>query len=215
MATTLKPNQATKGTRFKLWCATKQDYRTADITQTEAEEILRVANEKNGYTGKTYKVSGGPTEATKKALTAKPSPTLSLADSAGRHIVENIDKLVHSLIGESNIVGTVKNDTNFVADDGKRFKMFGGGCGFAWVSGYRKTEKNQALHKLIGGMKEAADLIVTQRLPADVVKMLKDNGSLRPLLAQSEAYNYTWQTIVISWLEKQGVKGAHVLSRQD
>ena len=215
MLTALKVNQASKGTRFKLWCATKKDYRTADITQTEAEQILAEANAKNGYQPKTKETTQRLTTAAKASPLSKVTAPKSSKDSALAHIVANIDTLVHSICKEVDIVSVVKNDTNFLADDGKRFVMFGAGCGFAWVDGYRKTAKNKALAELIGGFHQITDELVIKALPNVVRKVLIDNGSLYPILAQSKSYNEAVCWMQIKWLETQGVKGAHVLSRLD
>ncbi len=217
-ASDLKPNQAGKGVRFKLWMASgrKQDFRTADITQTEAETLLAQMNAENGYQPKA--AAKTITTATKSAPTAKTKAGRKLnplEESARQHIVENIPTLVHSICEEVDIVSIVHNDTNFVPDDGKRFKMFGGGCGFAWITGYRKTDKNKALAEIIGKMHKQADEMVAAALPKNIRKTLEDNGSLWPLLAQSLAYNCAWAWVQVSWLEKQKVKGCRVESRYD
>ena len=215
--TTTANEQATKGIRFKLWCATKQDYRTANITQAQAEQILGEANAKNGYQPKHKATAVSVTTGRKHVPSAKPKATLSnpLEQSARAHIVANIDTLIHSICEEVDIVSVVKNDTNFLPDDGKRFKMFGGGCGFAWLAGFRKTEKNLKLAAVIGGLHKFADELTAEMMPADVRKVLEDNGSLWPLLAQSLEYNSAWAWVQIKWLETQGVKGARVESRLD
>ena len=100
MLTALKVNQASKGTRFKLWCATKQDYRTADITQVEAEQILAEANAKNGYQPKTKETTQRLTTAAKASPLSKVAAPKNSKDSILAYIVANIG----SFIGFSFII---------------------------------------------------------------------------------------------------------------
>lgn len=217
MLTVVETPDAPASSRI-LWAlklATKKDYRGLGLTQAEAVKTLAEANAKSGYQPKTNQVAVRLTTAAKASPLSKVTAPKSGKDSALAHIVANIDSLVHSICEEVDIVSVVKNDTNFLADDGKRFVMFGAGCGFAWISGYRKTAKNLALVQLIGGFHKITDELVIKALPDVVRKVLIANGSLYPILAQSKSYNEAFCWMQIKWLETQGVKGAHVLSRLD
>lgn len=141
--------------------------------------------------------------------------TNNLEDSAKQYIVENIDTLLHSLIKECDIVSVVKDSPFTPTDNVKKYVMIGAGCGFSWLSGYRKTDKNQKIINAISGLKNEADNLVTKALPEEIRNSLIKSGSLFPLLAQSEAYNQAWCGLKAGWIQIQGVKNVVVNSRQD
>lgn len=210
---------ASNRTLWALKLATKIDYRGMGLTQEQASQILKQANEKSGYQGKLKPMPANIVKAPAKNVAPRvhspKTDNVSLSTLFLQYATENVDRLVHSLVEETNIVSGLANDKLVSKDTRVKWVFIGSGCGFAWLE-YRKTEKNKALEALCQKHKKTIDRLVIKAIDKTLIAQMEKCGN--PLQAhqmQNEKYNITWCWIVADFMRKQGVKNVYANSRQD
>lgn len=190
--TTDPKSPATSRQRWALFCKTKKDYRNVEITFEEAHKILSE--------GEKY---------VKKASAKKGLKEFMLMD-------ENIKKLLHTLNLELDIKGIVKTDTSMLPDDGKRYLMLGGGCGFSFIRTDGRSKKATAILNEVRPAKDAVEREIIKRVGLEQVDRLRKCGNpIQALFLQNLAYNNALNWIVVRYMEEQGIKKATVDSRYD
>lgn len=196
-----------------------KDYRGENLSFEQASEELARLNGISGYEGKQSKLATTtrPVNIVKAKnnvnstnIVATPN-NVSLEDSFRAYIVSKIEVLAQALRSELGIEVTLQNDPLWFKDNGQRWEFYGMGCGFAYITGYRKTAKNEALLQVTGAIKQQIDAQVRGLLPLQIVM----NKPVIPLQAQSLVYNQTYQELGCMWLASQGVTGCFVNSRLD
>lgn len=219
--TTDLTSPASAAIRRALYYATKKDYRTATITQGEAVALLQAANERNGYQGKGTKTPPkGFGEAPTKKVASKPvviktDKTAVLQAGMKQALMWAVPELATYLAALMGYKEVVMNDTNFLPDDGKRFVLRGGGCGFAFIR-FRKSPKATMLHDYFKQIKREVDTAVYSALPPALVAECQADGNyIQAHLTQNELYNNKLAWVAAKYMESVGVTNVWVESRAD
>ena len=118
-------------------------------------------------------------------------------------MIEHIDELKKSILGEMDIKSIVMNDTNFVKDDGKRYTFLGGGCGFSWI----KVDKRNKLAVRIIEESESIKKDIEKKMVASIdksyLKKLEACGnSIYAHFFQNLEYKSKYNAIVVRYMEK-------------
>ena len=113
---------ATKKQLWALFCIYKKDFRNQGLTKGEASELI-----KKGSSERPAKSSGK-----------------SLEDKICEHIETvlkpKLDKKMESAYDTKSVVGDADMEGNLIPGR-KRYKFFGGGCGFAWIKYDKRNKK--------------------------------------------------------------------------
>jgi hypothetical protein len=206
--------------RRALYYATKQDYRTAQITQGEAVALLQAANEKNGYQGKTKTPPKGFGEAPMAKVASKPvvvktDKTEVLKAGMKQALMWAVPELAAYFCELMGYKEVVMVDTKWLKDDGKRYVFRGGGCGFAFIR-YRKSPKATMLHDYFKQIKREVDAAVLKALPPALVAECQADGNyIQAHLTQSELYNNKLAWVAAKYMESVGITNVWVESRAD
>ena len=180
---------ATKGQLWALFCITKQDYRNTKISFDEASKMI--ANSKLAKTS-TYDFKD-----------------YFLSDST-------VEKLLDTLKKEFGIVSVVKNDTNFVKDDGKRYLFLGGGCGFSYIEFDKRNKLGEIILKEFKTLRKDFEKKLLSKLEKDYLQKLEKSGNpIQAHLFQNLSYNTSLNYIVANYMEEKGIKKVRVTSMLD
>lgn len=107
---------------WALFCIYKKDFRNQGLTKGEASELI-----KKGSSERPAKSSG-------KSLDAK------ICEHIETVLKPKLDKKMASAFGNQSVVGDADLEGNLIPGR-KRYKFFGGGCGFAWIKYDKRNKK--------------------------------------------------------------------------
>lgn len=113
---------ATSRQLWALFCIYKKDFRNQGLTKGEASELI-----KKGSSERPAKSSG-------KSLDAK------ICEHIETVLKPKLDKKMASAFGNQSVVGDADLEGNLIPGR-KRYKFFGGGCGFAWIKYDKRNKK--------------------------------------------------------------------------
>ncbi len=107
---------------WALFCIYKKDFRNQGLTKGEASELI-----KKGSSERPAKSSG-------KSLDAK------ICEHIETVLKPKLDKKMESAFDNQSVVGDADLEGNLIPGR-KRYKFFGGGCGFAWIKYDKRNKK--------------------------------------------------------------------------
>ena len=107
---------------WALFCIYKKDFRNQGLTKGEASELI-----KKGSSERPAKSSG-------KSLDAK------ICEHIETVLKPKLDKKMASAFDHQSVVGDADLEGNLIPGR-KRYKFFGGGCGFAWIKYDKRNKK--------------------------------------------------------------------------
>ena len=107
---------------WALFCIYKKDFRNQGLTKGEASELI-----KKGSSERPAKSSG-------KSLDAK------ICEHIETVLKPKLDKKMEAAFGNKSVVGDADLEGNLIPGR-KRYKFFGGGCGFAWIKYDNRNKK--------------------------------------------------------------------------
>ena len=107
---------------WALFCIYKKDFRNQGLTKGEASELI-----KKGSSERPAKSSG-------KSLDAK------ICEHIETVLKPKLDKKMASAFDNQSVVGDADLEGNLIPGR-KRYKFFGGGCGFAWIKYDKRNKK--------------------------------------------------------------------------
>lgn len=107
---------------WALFCIYKKDFRNQGLTKGEASELI-----KKGSSERPAKSSG-------KSLDAK------ICEHIETVLKPKLDKKMEAAFGNKSVVGDADLEGNLIPGR-KRYKFFGGGCGFAWIKYDKRNKK--------------------------------------------------------------------------
>ena len=105
---------ASKKQLWALFCIYKKDFRNQGLTKSQASELI-----KKGVAEKQQKSSG-------KSLESK------ICEHIETVLKPKLDKKMADAFDNQSVVGDADLDGNLIPGR-KRYKFFGGGCGYAWI----------------------------------------------------------------------------------
>jgi len=113
---------ATNKQLWALFCIYKKDFRNQGLTKGEASELIKKgANER-------------PAKSSGKSLDAK------ICEHIETVLKPKLDKKMEAAFGNQSVVGDADLEGNLIPGR-KRYKFFGGGCGFAWIKYDKRNKK--------------------------------------------------------------------------
>ena len=107
---------------WALFCIYKKDFRNQGLTKGEASELI-----KKGSSERPAKSSG-------KSLDAK------ICEHIETVLKPKLDKKMESAFDNQSVVGDADMEGNLIPGR-KRYKFFGGGCGYAWIKYDKRNKK--------------------------------------------------------------------------
>lgn len=177
---------------WALFCATKIDHRNMGLTKEQAHERLSKLNE-----GREAKPKSN-----NKGLLA--------------YMLDHVDQLKKALIDETKYGAIVMNDTNLLPDDGKRFIMLGGGCGFSWIRFDGRSKKGKAILEESGLIRKQVENAIVKSIDKKIIQYLNKCGNpIGALLLQNLQFNDEYNKVVMGYMRQVGVKNLWLDSRLD
>lgn len=113
---------ATKKQLWALFCIYKKDFRNQGLTKGEASELIKKGS------------SERPAKSTGKSLEDK------ICEHIETVLKPKLDKKMESAFDTKSVVGDADMEGNLIPGR-KRYKFFGGGCGFAWIKYDKRNKK--------------------------------------------------------------------------
>lgn len=92
-----------------------------------------------------------------------------------------------------------------------KYKLYGGGLGFAWLEFNKQSQKAKYIYDQSRELKDIIDKEVIQR---GFTKEQQTELPLLPMVTQDLSYNEKYMSLVAKYMELCGVR-AHVMSRLD
>ena len=129
---------------------------------------------------------------------------------------ETLPKVVAMLKKALGIHSIVKNDTNFVKDDGKRYNFFGFGCGITYIEYDKRSKIAKTIDEIEGKYRKTFNNKAIMEIPAQVRGQLHRMGSpIEAILYQDVEIQRVYYTGVMDFMEKHNVKGLRLINRLD
>lgn len=113
---------ATKKQLWALFCIYKKDFRNQGLTKGEASELIKKGS------------SERPVKSTGKSLEDK------ICEHIETVLKPKLDKKMEAAYDTKSVVGDADMEGNLIPGR-KRYKFFGGGCGFAWIKYDKRNKK--------------------------------------------------------------------------
>ena len=174
---------ATKKQLWALFCIYKKDFRNQGLTKGEAAEMISKAQEEKPY----VKTKG-------KSLDKQ------ICEHIETYLKPKLDKKMEEAFGMQSVVGDADLEGNLVPG-GKRYKFFGGGCGFAWLK-YDKRNKK------IGEIEDKYEEIYRDKYFEKFAKeYIKKYGErdMGGVLSQDLNIQYTIKYAIVDFMKKIGM----------
>lgn len=174
---------ATKKQLWALFCIYKKDFRDQGLTKGEAAEMISKAQEEKPY----VKTKG-------KSLDKQ------ICEHIENYLKPKLDKKMEEAFGMKSVVGDADMEGNLVPG-GKRYKFFGGGCGFAWLVYDRRNKK-------IGEIAKKYEEIYRDKywdkFRKEYVRKFKEK-ELGAVLSQDLDIQYTIQYAIVNFMKSIGM----------
>jgi len=186
----MEANTATNRQRYALFCITKKDYRTVVISKEEASKLISEAQQQSGYQ-------------------RKPKNDLL-------HFLESkVDVLVQSITKEFQISSTISDDP-MTTKKPKSYLFLGGGCGFSFIEFDKRSKKAKSIVEEAGKLRDKINQMVVSCIDKNYLKKLEASGNpIQAHLAQNLYYKSSYDSLVVQYMDEQGIKGAWVRTMYD
>ncbi len=208
---------ATKKQLWALFCIYKKDFRDLKISLNQASDIISKSKELSYDDALKLCQVETSAEVSKEVIKKVSKSKDKFADLEEYLFSETIiDKLIKTLIGEFNIKSIVKNDTNFVKDDGKRFVFLGGGCGFSHIVYDKRNKNTGVIIERAYKLKKKVEQAVITKIGKETIDYLESVGNpIQAHMLQNLQYNNTYNYIIIWYLESKGIKNVSTRTHYD
>lgn len=174
---------ATRKQLWALFCIYKKDFRNQGLTKGEAAEMISKAQEEKPY----VKTKG-------KSLDKQ------ICEHIETYLKPKLDEKMEEAFGMQSVVGDADLEGNLIPG-GKRYKFFGGGCGFAWLK-YDKRNKK------IGEIEDKYEEIYRDKYFEKFAKeYIKKYGErdMGGVLSQDLNIQYTIKYAIVDFMKKIGM----------
>lgn len=216
---TITNNQkpATKRQLWALFLASKNagekhDYRNDNLTQEQANELLKQFNEKNGYSKQQ-----SSSRVTKSTTTSTKSKQEQLEEQIKNDFIaffkdKYLDRYVKNLSGVLKQVSEIYF-ADFRGNDlgGKRYIFFGTGCSVAWLK-YRKCRKYETIYEVTRGTlhNECLELVCKEVGEELCDKLYKLGSPIMAIMTQDYSFNQLGMNCLKEFLELNGAKNVQI-----
>lgn len=200
-------NAERPATRKQLWaiyCLSKVDYRGKDLTRLDASVLIqRLKAEKN-------------TESTQNAPKAKKQ---TLEQEFVAYMTDHMQNVIETAKDALQIKSVVEDDPTIFTDEKKRNKyaFFGFGCGTTIIKYDKRSKVGKQIEEL--GSKHRRTTFLNMFLKAFTPKQIAYYESVGcPLTAlywQDIRINGSYESAVVSFMEKKGVKNVRTQTFYD
>lgn len=196
---TVNNNPATKKQRFALWLASKscgepKDFRTMELTVSQAAKLLQEYNERTGYNKPTEKQPVNKEEKYKKEF-IKFFKEKYLGQAVAR---------VHKVLQQASEV----YETDAFGNDlgGKRYKMYGC-CAVGWLE-FRRCKKYELIYKVArGAFNHECMELVHASIDKKIIKRLEREGCpIGAITGQDYSFREMENDCISHFLQLNGAK---------
>jgi len=172
-----------------------------DIAVEVRENLPKIETELDGYVkifNKEFKKVNLPKQVSSKKHSVE---NLIL------YMLSNIPKLKKAIIGEMGIGSIIKNDTNFVPDDGKRYVFLGGGCGFSHIKVDGRNKLSVKIEEDGRAIKKDIEAVMIKTIDKGFLTKLEDSGNpIEAHLFQNLIYKIAYNHLIVNYMLDFGVK---------
>lgn len=174
---------ATKKQLWALFCIYKKDFRDQGLTKGAAAEMISKAQEEKPY----VKTKG-------KSLDKQ------ICEHIETYLKPKLDEKMEEAFGMQSVVGDADLEGNLIPG-GKRYKFFGGGCGFAWL---KYDKRNKKIGEIESKYEEIYRDKYFEKYAKEYIKKYgeRDMGGV---LSQDLNIQYTIQYAIVDFMKKIGM----------
>lgn len=174
---------ASKKQLWALFCIYKKDFRNQGLTKGEAAEMISKAQEEKPY----VKTKG-------KSLDAQ------ICEHIETYLKPKLDEKMEEAFGMQSVVGDADLEGNLIPG-GKRYKFFGGGCGFAWL---KYDKRNKKIGEIEDKYEEIYRDKYFEKYANEYIKKYgeRDMGGV---LSQDLNIQYTIKYAIVDFMKKIGM----------
>ena len=173
---------ASKKQLWALFCITKQDWRDKGLTKGEASELIQK------YSGERPAKSSG------KSLDAK------ICEHIETVLKPKLDKKMAAAFDNQSVVGDADMEGNLIPGR-KRYKFFGGGCGYAWV---KYDKRNKKLGEVIDKYLDIYKDKYWDKYCQEYIRKFKEK-EMGAVLSQDLDVQYTIKQAALDFAESIGI----------
>lgn len=173
---------ASKKQLWALFCIYKKDFRNQGLTKGEASELI-----KKGASERPAKSAG-------KSLDKQ------ICEHIETYLKPKLDKEMNKAFGMQSVVGDADLEGNLIPGR-KRYKFFGGGCGFAWI---KYDKRNKKLGEIIDKYEDIYRNKYWEKFAAEYMKKYKEK-EMAAVLSQDLNIKYTIQYAILNFAESIGI----------
>lgn len=212
---------ATSKQLFALWRASRannceRDYRNDNLTMQEASELLQKFNANKVVSKPNIGLPLKRNDVLKRNMTIKTNYKPTLKDEFISYMKEQMPKIVEAAKESMQIKSVVKNDTNFVKDDGKRYLFVGFGCAFVWIEYDKRNKKAKEIYEYGNTLQGSFTSLFESYFDKETLEYYNKMGCpLGALFRQDEGIQNAYYHFVAEFMKMNGCKRAYVMSRLD
>ena len=173
---------ASKKQLWALFCIYKKDFRNQGLTKGEASELI-----KKGASERPAKSAG-------KSLDKQ------ICEHIETYLKPKLDKEMDKAFGMQSVVGDADLEGNLIPGR-KRYKFFGGGCGFAWI---KYDKRNKKLGEIIDKYEDIYRNKYWEKFADEYIKKYKER-EMGAVLSQDLNIKYTIQYAILNFAESIGI----------
>lgn len=173
---------ASKKQLWALFCIYKKDFRNQGLTKGEASELI-----KKGASERLAKSSG-------KSLDKQ------ICEHIETYLKPKLDKEMNKAFGMQSVVGDADLEGNLIPGR-KRYKFFGGGCGFAWI---KYDKRNKKLGEIIDKYEDIYRNKYWEKFADEYIKKYKEK-EMGAVLSQDLNIKYAIQYAILNFAESIGI----------
>ena len=173
---------ASKKQLWALFCIYKKDFRNQNLTKGEASELI-----KKGAVERPAKTSG-------KSLDAK------ICEHIETVLKPKLDKKMAAAFGNQSVVGDADLEGNLIPGR-KKYKFFGGGCGYAWI---KYDQRNKKLGEVTGRYLEIYRKKYWDKYCQEYIRKFKEK-EMGAVLSQDLDVQYTIKQAALDFAESIGI----------
>ena len=173
---------ASKKQLWALFCIYKKDFRNQGLTKGEASELI-----KKGASERPAKSSG-------KSLDKQ------ICEHIETYLKPKLDKEMNKAFGMQSVVGDADLEGNLIPGR-KRYKFFGGGCGFAWI---KYDKRNKKLGEIIDKYEDIYRNKYWEKFADEYIKIYKEK-EMGAVLSQDLNIKYAIQYAILNFAESIGI----------
>lgn len=167
---------------WALFCIYKKDFRNKGLTKSQASELI-----KKGVAEKQQKSSG-------KSLESK------ICEHIETVLKPKLDKKIADAFDNQSVVGDADLEGNLIPGS-KRYKFFGGGCGYAWI---KYDGRNKKLGEVTDEYLEIYRKKYWKKFAEEYIRKYKEK-EMGAVLSQDLNIQYTIKQAALDFAESIGI----------